>query len=97
MNMHYSWKSDRPAGQLRIHLSNYIKNEKQFFASLHLQRHEASASALRSILWRYPLMTVKVVAGIYWQALKLWLKKVPFQPHPDSCNRSSDPVKGVKP
>lgn len=32
----------------------------------------------RHALWRYPAMTWGVVIKIHWQALKLWLKKVPF-------------------
>jgi uncharacterized protein len=43
--------------------------------------------ALRALL-RQPLLTVGVVARIHWQALRLWLKKVPFYgsrpPHPHS-------------
>ncbi len=35
-------------------------------------------SALRRALWRYPLMTLGVVLHIHTQALRLWLKKVPF-------------------
>ncbi len=27
-------------------------------------------------------MTVKVIAGIYWEALRLWLKRVPVYDHP---------------
>jgi hypothetical protein len=30
----------------------------------------------------YPFMTLKVVAMIHWQALRLWLKKSPVYPHP---------------
>jgi len=37
-----------------------------------------TASALRRALWRYPAMTLGVVLHIHTQALRLWLKKVPF-------------------
>ena len=37
-----------------------------------------SRAALRRALWRYPAMTLAVVAHIHMQALRLWFKKVPF-------------------
>ncbi len=38
----------------------------------------ATVQALRSALWRHPAMTLGVIARIHWQALQLWLKRVPF-------------------
>ena len=35
-------------------------------------------SAMRKALWRYPAMTFGVVLRIHWQAMRLWLKRVPF-------------------
>jgi len=35
-------------------------------------------AALRRALWQYPAMTLGVVLHIHTQALRLWLKKVPF-------------------
>ncbi len=32
----------------------------------------------RSLVWRYRLFTLGVVARIHWQALKLWAKRVPY-------------------
>ena len=51
-------------------------------ADLTLARREMSGPNLAWMLIKYPLMTVKVVVAIYWQALRLWIKGAKFYTHP---------------
>jgi uncharacterized protein len=41
-------------------------------------------ATLGGLLWRFPLLTLKIVGGIHWEALKLWLKGVPMVQRPRS-------------
>lgn len=34
---------------------------------------------LRRIRWKHPLLTMKVIGGIHWEALKLWVKGAPYR------------------
>lgn len=53
-----------------------------FGAGLRLKHSAMNQRMMSSVLWRFPLMTFKVVAAIHWQALKLFLKRVPLFAHP---------------
>jgi DUF1365 family protein len=82
MDIHYDWRFREPQESLQVHMIDYQGGEKLFDASLALQRRKISRSSLNGVLLRYPVMTGKVITMIYWQALRLVLKKTPFFAHP---------------
>lgn len=83
MNMTYHWRSRTPCNSLSIHLQNWRNGEEAFNATLALRRVEISTDSLNHCLLRYPFMTMKVALAIYWQALRLFIKRVPFFKHSD--------------
>lgn len=82
LNFTYQWHSDLPGDDLNIRLANWRGDKKQFEANLQLRRKEITTSTLRNTILKFPFMTMKVFAAIYWQAAKLFIKGVPFVNHP---------------
>ena len=90
MDQHYRLRVRDTNGDLVVHLSNVEKGMVVFDATLTLRRREISRAALGRLLWRFPLLTVRVSTGIYWQAFRLWLKKTPVHPHPHRAHHEAD-------
>ncbi len=81
IDMVYHWRIAQPNEELKLQLI-CSKQSKHFEASMDLKRIPLNSVSLRKTLLSIPSMTIKTVAGIYWQALKLFLKRVPIYTHP---------------
>lgn len=90
MELQYRWTSNMPADALMLRLENWRGETMEFEASLALKREAISSLNLDRIILRYPWMTLKVAAAIYWQALRLFLKRVPFVAHPNAAASRTD-------
>lgn len=87
MDIQYEWSFKLEGDQLRIHMLSLQSGEQTFNATLSLKRTELTEYKLNKALFSYPFMTLKVIAAIYWNALLLWLKRVPFHENPNPKNK----------
>ena len=82
MALEYEWRCNEPGARLAVHMDVLQAGRKLFDATLVLERHAITGPALAAILVRFPMMTFKVLVAIHWEALRLWLKKIPIFDHP---------------
>jgi DUF1365 family protein len=89
MEMEYRWQISAPGERLSARIESFADDVKQFDAALHLKRKPIGSASRIEMLARYPAITLRNFARIYWQALRLWRKGAPFYPHPVSAEIAS--------
>lgn len=86
--MTYRWISSEPAEKLIIHMENHqlsaSGDSKHMDATMTLERMRWSPSEVNSIICMQPWIAIKVPLAIYWQAVKLFFKRVPFYSNPNT-------------
>jgi DUF1365 family protein len=85
MEQRYDWCFGAPGEGLHVHMENHqpgAAGSPLFDATLNLTRQDLNARSLAVALLRFPFISLRVTALIYWQALKLLLKRTPIHAHP---------------
>ncbi len=87
MNYEYQFNLRFTKQTISIHMENQFNDRKDFDATLKLTALSQNANAFKNELRHDRLITYRIVVAIYWQALKLWMKKIPFRSHPKKIRR----------
>jgi DUF1365 family protein len=82
MDHDYDWTFTPPGQNHVVHMENLAGGDRVFDATMRLERRPLTGPELARALVAYPLMTTKVTLAIYWNALRLRLKRAPFHDHP---------------
>lgn len=88
MDMRYQWRVSMPEQTLSVFIENWQLPEntdrarRVFNVGMQLEQQPINSMTLAKCLVTFPLMTLKVAGAIYYQALRLWFKKVPIHSKP---------------
>ena len=89
MEMDYEFRGRVPGHRLELTIGGFDADGLLIAASMSAQRRPLTDGALLAAAAAIPLLTLKVVAAIHWEAFRLWLKGVKIKPAPAPA---ADPV-----
>lgn len=81
LDQRYRWKIMPPGKTLSIQINVDDERGHVFTARLDLERRPLDFSNIRRELLKKPAMTLYILSAIYWQALRIYLKGIPYVPY----------------
>jgi DUF1365 family protein len=78
----YRFDISAPGETLDLRIVKAVAGKPDFVATQSATREVLDDQHLKALFWSIPLLTVKVVTAIHWEALRLFLKGAPFGARP---------------
>jgi uncharacterized protein len=75
----YDFSTRVPDERVSVVVRETAAGGRVLVATLGARRRPLTGRTLAATLLRYPLVTLKVIGGIHWEALKLWRKGAPYR------------------
>ncbi len=82
MALRYDFCLTQPGEKMAMTIEAGDRSGPVLFAAFNGRRRALTDAALAMMLLRFPLLAFQVLAGIHWEALKLWVKGLKIIPRP---------------
>jgi hypothetical protein len=86
MAMRYHFHVSPPTERIKLRILETDREGPLLAASFNGHRRRLTTATLARSFFALPLVTLKIVAAIHWQALRLWLKGARLVPRPDAAS-----------
>ena len=96
MNQTYRFTLRRPDARLAVRIRQHDADGPYLIATQSGTRRPLTDATLLRLWAGHPLMTLKVIAAIHWQALRLWLKGAKFIPYRGPYPDPDTPETGLR-
>jgi DUF1365 family protein len=90
MEGQYRFQIEPPGDRVGVSVNLHDGEGLLLAASFVGDRKPLTDARLLALLFRYPLMTLKVMGAIHWEALKLWRKGIRFRPHTPAAPQETE-------
>lgn len=92
MECRYHFIIAPPGDSVAVRINETAGTERMLYAAFEGKRRPLTDAGLLAMLMKYPLMTAKVTVAIHWEALRLWLKRVPVFRHAPAPTRTASSI-----
>jgi len=78
LDLDFDFKLHVPGDRLEIHIDDRQGETRVLLSSLTGTQLPLTTARLAWLTLKFPFLTLKVIFLIHWQALRLWVKRLPF-------------------
>lgn len=83
LNQEYHWQFELTKQKISFKIDSYQEKQLVFSAGYNGSLIPIIQPEVKFKLIKSPFIVYKIILGIYFEALRIWLKKIPFIPHPN--------------
>ncbi len=76
--LEFDFKLGLPDEKWRVNIDDYANDERVLLSAVRGERRVLTSARLIGYAFKYPMLSLKIIGLIHWQALLLWLRRVPY-------------------